>query len=98
MTMRLFIVTFDLPGARPGDPRYDRADRALRTMGRSFVPFKQTRLLASRLRARDVRNVILPVVGPRANIFVARITASWAFRVLDPGARGMLRALMKWLA
>jgi|ERR1700688_1163213 len=98
MTMRLFIVTFDLPGARHGDPRYDRADRTLRTMGRTFAPLKQTRLLASRLRARDVRNVILPVVGPHANIFVARITASWAFRVLDPGARGMLRTWLKRLA
>ena len=87
MPTRVYIVTFDLPGAVPGDQRYARVDKALKTLGTLIRPAKQVRLVISRRDARHIRAVVSSITGVHSDIIVARLTKGYAVRLRDPMMR-----------
>ncbi len=87
MTCRLLIVTFDLPGARGGDPRYGYIDGALHRFGQMKRPIKQVRVLVTTARASTIRATVRRIGGPRANVLVACISRPWAIRIQAPRDR-----------
>ena len=95
---RLLLVTFDLTGTVPGDPRYDQADAALALHGAVFRPVKQLRLLITRSTSRRVKASLDQRLGRQTTIFVSPITSIPAWRIVGVAKRREWRAFVRSLA
>jgi hypothetical protein len=78
------MVTFDLYGTVPGDPRYDQADAALSCHGPVFRPVKQLRLLITEATCKAVKASIKQRIGHNATILVVPIRSIPARRIFSP--------------
>lgn len=92
---RLFLITFDLPGARPGDRRYGDIDRALGRMGDLHKPVKQVRLVVTDALPQRISRRIRHHMGPAGNVTVLRIGRLSAVDITDPVLRRAIRSLIR---
>lgn len=91
---RLFLITFDLAGPRPGDRRYNDVDRALRRLGELHKPVKQVRLLVADALPRRISRRIHHYIGSAGNITVLRIGRLSEIDIADPILRRAIRNLI----
>lgn len=89
--LRLYIVTFDLNQPRPGDLRYRRVDGYFRSVGAVVRPFKQTRMIVTRLSGPALRAGVRAIIGGRGDIGVFPVSVRSAIDIRDPGIRAAVR-------
>ena len=92
---RLFLVTFDVPGARGGDPRYHRVDRYLQSIGAMYKPAKQVRLIVTDAPPGVIEGGIRHRIGAGGGVMVLRVGAFSSVDLPDPGARRRVRSLIR---
>lgn len=92
---RLFLVTFDVPGARGGDRRYRRVDRYLQTIGAMHKPAKQVRLVVTDAPPGAIERGVRHRVGPGGSVMVLRIGVFSSVDIPDPGIRRSIRSLIR---
>lgn len=78
---RLLMITFDLTSTIPGDPRYDDADRALKSHGLIFRPIKQLRLIITRSTSARIKASLDQQIGRSTSVFITPITSIPAWRI-----------------
>jgi len=92
MSRKLLVVTFDIQGAKPGDPRYSRVDDYLRSVSSKNSAgallfsraFKQTRLVVTPETPQRIQLHICSLLGASGNVFVASAKKPYRFRHRDP--------------
>lgn len=73
------VVTFDVPGARPGDRRYGLVDEYLASQGTLTKVFKQVRLLATDTDPRVLAPAIAKIVGVGSSILIVHAAKPYRF-------------------
>lgn len=91
---RLFLITFDLPGAKPGDRRYADVDRCLRRLGTMHKPMKQVRLLVSDEPPWKIARQVRHYIGVNGNATVLRIGRYSVIDCVDPAIQSAMRMLV----
>ena len=92
---RLFLITFDIPGARPGDKRYGDVDRGLRRLGALYKPLKQVRLLVSDKLPHRIGRRVRHYIGPVGSVTVLRIGRFSIVDIADPAVHSAIRSLIR---
>ena len=77
---RVLLVTFDLTGTRPGDPRYRAADDAMSAHGTLFKPIKQIRFLLTNRSSKLIRGSIEQRTG-KVTIMITPLTRTYQLSV-----------------
>jgi hypothetical protein len=95
MPIRLFLITFDIPGARPGDRRYGDVDRYLARIGAVHKPLKQVRLIVTDAPPPAMTRAIRWRIGMRGNISVLRIARYSTVDFADPVIQATVRSLIR---
>lgn len=95
MTHRLYLVTFDIPGGRPGDSRYRRVDSFLHVLGSVHKPLKQVRLIVTGVPPRVISAGVRSRIGMRGNITVLRVGRYSIVDCFDPAVARAVRRLFR---
>lgn len=73
------VVTFDIPGARSGDRRYNAVDDLLRKHGDLTKVFKQVRLLATQTIPSRLAPQISEIIGPEGSVLIVHAAKPFRF-------------------
>jgi hypothetical protein len=92
---RLFLVTFDIPGARGGDRRYHRVDRYLESVAVVYKPAKQIRLIVTDAPPWAIDRAIRRRIGAGGGVMVLRIARYSSVDFPDPGVLRRVRSLIR---
>lgn len=76
MSMNVFIVSYDLKS--DDNPNYEGVSAALEKCGVVNHFQKSVCLVSSTMSAKEIRDLISPVLGERDTLFVAKIGLEWA--------------------
>ena len=93
--LRIFLITFDIPGATPGDSRYRYVDQFLRRCGTVFKPMKQVRLLVTDENPALVVRGVRARIGAAGNATALRIGKYSSVDCIDPGMQRQIRSLIR---
>ena len=74
--MDIYIVSYDLKS--DDDPDYEGVSAALEKCGTVNHFQKSVCLVASEMKAKDIRDAVCPVLNAEDTIFVTRIGPGWA--------------------
>jgi hypothetical protein len=92
---RLFLITFDVPGASGGDRRYRRVDRYLQIIGSMYKPAKQVRLVVTDAPPSAIEAGVRHRIGSGGGVMVLRVGAFSSVDIPDPGIRRRVRSLIR---
>lgn len=92
---RLFLITFDVPGARGGDRRYHRVDRYLQSIGTMYKPAKQVRLLVSDSPPGVIEAGVRRRIGVGGGVMVLRVGTFSSVSLPDPTTGRRVRSLIR---
>ena len=82
---RLLQVTFDIPGAQPGDRRYARVDRYLKRIGILDKSLKQVRLVLTDAPPAALARAIRFLIGSRGSLLILRVSSNSVVDCVGPG-------------
>ena len=66
------IISFDVPNAQPGDPRYARVDRLLKEKGELRKVFKQLRLVTTSALPSEIAPEISRIIGNEGAVLISQ--------------------------
>lgn len=93
--LRLYLITFDIPAARGGDPRYGAVDRYLARIGSLHRPAKQVRLVLTDAPPGVIERGVRHRIGAGGGVMVLRIGALSAVDIPDPAIAHAVRGLIR---
>jgi tRNA U38,U39,U40 pseudouridine synthase TruA len=100
MSLRYYMVTFDLPNSAGRTNEYMKVRRDLQLLvgNTNYHAFtKQACIVQTSKDARAIRDRMVQKLGGNCNILVVRLRKGFAFKLLDPVARvqanGVLRSI-----
>lgn len=92
---RLYLVTFDIPAARGGDPRYGAVDRYLGRIGSLYRPAKQVRMVVTHAPPGAIERGVRHRIGAGGGVMVLRVGALSTVDIPDPATAHAVRSLIR---